>query len=265
MASQLSHITAKGSFLNSSSNSDFCTARKCLKFRVAIRPESCLSRRNSSIHVPSKSNGCQTIGARNLRIKGEIITRATSENNNKTDEPEAEKVGGDGGDGKSSADKVLEEGESGAGSWAYIDKEDAKTIFLALGISFFIRTFIAEPRFIPSLSMFPTFDIGDRLVAEKLTYRNQAPAQGEVVIFKAPASLQERGFGSGDVFIKRIVGVGGDTVEVKGGQTFVNGKMLEWPFTKEAPTYSMKPVFVPEDFVFVMGDNRNNSYDSHIW
>lgn len=149
--------------------------------------------------------------------------------------------------------------------WAAIDSEDAKIIFVTLGISLLVRTFIAEPRFIPSLSMYPTFDIGDRLVAEKLTYRNRTAQRGEIIIFKAPDSLQSRGYRSNDVFIKRVVGEEGDYVEVKKGETFVNGVKLDWTVTKEPPTYEMPPVLVPPGNVFVMGDNRNNSYDSHIW
>mmetsp|Transcript_24473 Transcript_24473/g.46394 ORF Transcript_24473/g.46394 Transcript_24473/m.46394 type:complete len:308 (-) Transcript_24473:188-1111(-) len=164
------------------------------------------------------------------------------------------------GDGASSSGV-----SAGAPSWARIDREDAQIIFVTLGISLLIRTFIAEPRFIPSLSMYPTFDIGDRLVAEKLTYRSRPPARGEVIIFKAPESLQKRGYGSNDVFIKRVVGSEGDVVEVKGGETYVNGYKLDWNVTKEAPFYEMPPVLIPPGSIFVMGDNRNNSYDSHVW
>jgi signal peptidase I len=110
-----------------------------------------------------------------------------------------------------------------------ISKDDILTITLALAISYGIRFFIAEPRFIPSLSMFPTFDVGDRLIAEKITYRFlRPPAAGDVVIFHPPFS-RGGSFLDDDVFIKRVVAVEGDTVEV--GLTLIgttNNSTLRW-------------------------------------
>jgi signal peptidase I len=158
---------------------------------------------------------------------------------------------------------------SPAASWwlDWLSKDDVQTVVLAVAASYAIRLLIAEPRFIPSLSMFPTFDVGDRLVAEKLTYRfSRAARPGDVIIFH-PTKGVGRGGGlfDDDVFIKRVVAVAGDTVAVRGGRLEVNGAPRAEPYIAEAPRYELAPLTVPPGCVFVMGDNRNNSYDSHIW
>lgn len=138
-----------------------------------------------------------------------------------------------------------------------ITVEDAKVVLTTLAISLLIRWQVAEPRFIPSASMYPTLDVGDRIVAEKLTYKlKRAPEPGEVVIFNR---------NNNEVFIKRVVARAGDTVEVKNGQLLVNGQPTNESMLNEKPMYTMPKQVVPDGCLFLMGDNRNNSFDSHVW
>lgn len=143
--------------------------------------------------------------------------------------------------------------------------ENIQILIIALILALLIRVFVAEPRYIPSDSMLPTLQIGDRLVVEKLSYRFRSPAFGEIVVFDPPKQLQIQGYTKDQAFIKRIIGKPGQTVQVRNGTVFVNDQPLREPYIAAPPNYTLEPVTVPESEFFVMGDNRNNSNDSHVW
>jgi signal peptidase I len=144
-------------------------------------------------------------------------------------------------------------------------RENLQILAIALLLALLIRVFVAEPRYIPSDSMVPTLDVGDRLVVEKVSYRFHSPHQGDIIVFDPPAQLQFQGYTADQAFIKRIIGEPGQIIAVQGGTVYVDGEPLVEEYLAEPPEYEMPPVLVPADQFFVMGDNRNNSNDSHVW
>ena len=141
--------------------------------------------------------------------------------------------------------------------------DSAKTVAVGLLMALGIHTFVAELRYIPSASMEPTLEVGDRLLVEKLSYRFHPPQRNDLVVFKAPPELKAQNLH--DDLIKRVVGLPGDVVQIHDGQTLINGKVIAEPYVKEEATYNYGPVTVPQHQYFVLGDNRNHSYDSHLW
>jgi len=141
--------------------------------------------------------------------------------------------------------------------------ELVKTLVSAGILAIGIRACVAEARFIPSESMLPTLEIDDRLIIEKISYRFRKPKRGDVVVFSPTDALKEENYK--EAFIKRVIGIPGDTVEVKNGEVFVNGKKLTEQYILDPPNYKYPPTKVPEGEYLVLGDNRNNSYDSHFW
>lgn len=145
--------------------------------------------------------------------------------------------------------------------------EAAKTIGISVILAMGIRTAIAEARYIPSESMLPTLEVNDRLIVEKVSYRFEDPKRGDIIVFSPTDRLRQDNPSLRDAFIKRVIGLPGETVEVTNGQVFIDGEPLQENYipAEYAPAYEWGPETVPEDSYLVLGDNRNNSYDSHFW
>lgn len=124
----------------------------------------------------------------------------------------------------------------------------------------FVRPFVVEAFWIPSASMVPTLKYGDRVLVNKFIYRFTEPERGDIIVFK---SVQ----GDDQDLIKRVVGVPGDEIKVRGGRLFVNGEPQREPYVNEKyPDRSFyAPTIVPKGHVFAMGDNRANSQDSRVF
>ncbi len=144
-------------------------------------------------------------------------------------------------------------------------QENIQLVAIALCLALLLRTFIAEPRYIPSDSMLPTLEMGDRLVVDKISYRFQSPATGDIVVFEPPEQLQVLGYAKDQAFIKRIIGEPDQTVSIANRQVYLNSQPLQEDYIAEPPAYKWGPEQVPNAKFFVMGDNRNDSNDSHVW
>jgi signal peptidase I len=143
--------------------------------------------------------------------------------------------------------------------------ETALLVVLAIALAYAIRTVLVEPFIVPTGSMIPTIQIDNRVLAEKVTYRFiHPPRYGEIVVFPDPK-------GEHPHLIKRVIATGGQTVDLRGGKVFVDGKELYEPYTYGKPSDPLPnmsirfPYRVPEGQVWVMGDNRTNSADSRAF
>lgn len=142
-----------------------------------------------------------------------------------------------------------------------------------------IKTFLVQPFWIPSESMVPTIEVNDRVMVNKLAYQWGEPQRGDIVVFRDPAapeideSIPEAAIRSvleavgirtrgRDDLIKRVIGLPGETVEIRNNQVMIDGTPLEEPYTMGVSMPDAGPFAVGEDEVFVLGDNRGFSFDS---
>lgn len=122
-----------------------------------------------------------------------------------------------------------------------------------------------EVRYIPSKAMSPTLQVNDRVLIDKLAYSPGSPERGDLVVFKPTENILRDNPSLKEPMIMRIIGLPKETVEVKGTKVYINNQPLEEKYIAQKPQYRFGPVTVPAKSYFVLGDNRNNSYDSHFW
>jgi signal peptidase I len=159
-------------------------------------------------------------------------------------------------------------------------KEYIEPIAIAILIALFIRTFVVQAFKIPSSSMEPTLQVGDHILVSKFIYgikipftnskliEFKTPKRGDTIVFIYPKDRSKD-------FIKRVIGVGGDRVDIEGDKVYINGKLMEDPWgyydmknewrRKLGPVGPFEHVVVPKDHLYVLGDNRDNSQDSRFW
>lgn len=131
-------------------------------------------------------------------------------------------------------------------------------IVIAVSLAFIINKFVIYKVSSPTASMENTIMIDDKVFTLRLAYLFSDPKRGDIVVFEAPDSPDED-------YIKRVIGLQGDTVEVKDGLVYINGEPYEEDYLKEPMEGSFGPYVIPEDCYFMMGDNRNISWDARYW
>ncbi len=144
--------------------------------------------------------------------------------------------------------------------WFSVLKEIFYTVALAFILAMVLRVFVVEARVVPSESMLPTIQVQDRLIVNKFIYHFRTPQRGEIVVFRPPEELHSK-----YDYVKRVIALPGDKVEMKEQRVYINDQPLEESYLYEPVNYDFGPVTVPPGSLLVLGDNRNCSFDSHLW
>jgi len=137
-------------------------------------------------------------------------------------------------------------------------RELVESVLPALVIVLVINVFLAQATRVEGQSMEPNLHDNQRLIIEKVTYRFNRPERGDIVVLRPPQQ-------SSEPLIKRVIGLPGETLEIHNGQVYIDGEALEEPYLNQPTWGTVGPVLVPEEHVFVMGDNRRASNDSRAF
>lgn len=134
----------------------------------------------------------------------------------------------------------------------------SKHIIIALVIAFILAKFVIVNANVPTSSMEPTIMVNDRLIANRLSYYFTTPKRGDIVVFKYPDDEKV-------LYVKRIIGLSGETVNITRGSVYINGEKLDESYISTSIDGNFGPYTVPDGSYFMLGDNRNNSLDSRYW
>lgn len=137
--------------------------------------------------------------------------------------------------------------------------EFLESVVIAVILAVLIRIFVFSPFYIPSGSMEPTLQVGDRIIVSKISYRFTEPHRGDIMVFKYPLDPERD-------FVKRVIGIGGDVVLMQNNKLYINGDQVNEEYLPANMTYDdFGPLEIAEGHYFMVGDNRNNSDDSRNW
>ena len=139
--------------------------------------------------------------------------------------------------------------------WGLV-REVATTALLVLVVVGVSRLLVQNVQ-VRGLSMYPTLQNNEYMLVDTISYRFHPPRRGDIIIFHPPVDRED--------YVKRVIGLPGDLVAVKDGTVYIDGKRLSEPYVRMPHTYSWGPERVPAGHLFVLGDNRDASYDSHLW
>lgn len=144
-------------------------------------------------------------------------------------------------------------------------RETLETVVIAFVLAMIIRTFVVQAFKIPSGSMRPTLEVGDRILVNKFIYRFKEPQRGDVIVFRSPEDTKKD-------FIKRLIGKGKETVEIREGKIYIDDVLSDSPRLASKYYYNRdkygaegQKVYIPEDNYYALGDNSASSRDSRYW
>lgn len=154
-------------------------------------------------------------------------------------------------------ERLAEKTSTGWDTFKSVVREVLETVILTVAIFLLIQTVVRNFRVVGT-SMEPNLHDSQYLIVDKISYRLGEPKRGDVIVFEPPNH-------PGEDYVKRVIGRPGELVEIRNGQVFINNQPIEEPYVLRPGTYSMSPRRVGPNELFVLGDNRNSSSDSHNW